>query len=72
MTPQAEGFDTERTVAGVEERLAARLPEAPRDVIHDEAVVAVGRYADAPVQDFVEIIAERDARAAVEETLDEG
>lgn len=71
MTQRAEGFDTEQTIAGVEERVAARFPEAAPEVIHDEAVVAVGRYADAPVKDFVEIIAERDARSAVEESIGE-
>lgn len=71
MTQRAEGFDKEQTIAGVEERVAARFPEAAPDVIHDEAVVAVNRYADAPVKDFVEIIAERDARTAVEESIGE-
>jgi hypothetical protein len=70
MTQHAEGFDKDETIAGVERRVAARFPDAEADVVHDEAVVAVDRYADAPVKDFVEIIAERDARAAVEEALD--
>lgn len=69
MTQRAEGFDKAETIAGVEQRVAARFPEAEPAVVHDEAVVAVDRYADAPVKDFVEIIAEREARAAVEETL---
>ncbi|WP_314453814.1 three-helix bundle dimerization domain-containing protein [uncultured Microbacterium sp.] len=72
MTQRTDGFDKDQTVAGVEERVAARFPGASPDVVHGEAVVAVDRYADAPVKDFVEIIAERDARAAVEETLDQG
>ena len=69
MTKRSEGFDTDETVAEVEERVQARFPDAQPEVVHDEAVVAVDRYADAPVKDFVEIIAEREARAAVEESL---
>jgi len=69
VTKRSEGFDTDETVAEVEERVQARFPDAQPEVVHDEAVVAVDRYADAPVKDFVEIIAEREARAAVEESL---
>jgi len=71
MTKGSEGFDKDETIAEVEERVQARFPAAPSDVIHDEAVAAVDKYADAPVKDFVEIIAERDARTAVENSLDE-
>ncbi|MFJ4037419.1 three-helix bundle dimerization domain-containing protein [Microbacterium sp. NPDC090007] len=71
MTSRNEEFDKDETVAGVEERVQARFPTAPHEVVHDEAVAAVDKYADAPVKDFVEIIAERDARAAVAEVLDE-
>jgi hypothetical protein len=71
MTTRDQDFDKDETVAEVEERVQARFPAAPDEVVHDEAVAAVDRYADAPVKDFIEIIAERDARAAVAETLDE-
>ena len=54
----------------MEERVQARFPTAPHEIIHDEAVAAVDKYADAPVKDFVEIIAERDARTAVGNALD--
>lgn len=69
MTQRNEGFDKDETIADVEERVHDRLPQAPEQVVHDEAVAAVEKYADAPVKDFVDIIAEREARAAVEETL---
>lgn len=62
--------DKDETVAEVEERVQARFPAAPDEVVHDEAAAAVDKYADAPVKDFIEIIAERDARAAVAGTLD--
>lgn len=70
MTRNDEDFDKAETVAEVEERVQARFPAAPDAVVHDEAVAAVDKYADAPVKDFIEIIAERDARAAVAEALD--
>ncbi len=69
MTNRSDGFDKDETIAGVEERVQARFPEAEPDVVHEEAVVAVDKYADAPVKDFVDIIAEREARAAVEDSL---
>ncbi len=69
MTQRSEGFDKDETIADVEERVQVRFPDAPAEVVHDEAVAAVDKYADAPVKDFVDIIAERDARAAVEDTL---
>lgn len=71
MTTRNEGFDKDETIAGVEERVQARFPDAEPGVVHEEAVVAVDKYADAPVKDFVDIIAEREARAAVEESLSE-
>ncbi len=71
MTHRTEDFDKDDTVAGVEERVSARFPEATTDLVHEEAVAAVDRYADAPVKDFIEIIAERDARAAVESRVDD-
>lgn len=70
MTTGDQDFDKDETVAEVEERVQARFPAAPDEVVHDEAVAAVDKYADAPVKDFIEIIAERDARAAVAETID--
>lgn len=69
MTERGEGFDKDQTITGVEERLHARFPDAEPGVVHEEAVIAVDKYADAPVKDFVDIIAERDARAAVEDSL---
>ncbi|WP_298871272.1 three-helix bundle dimerization domain-containing protein [uncultured Microbacterium sp.] len=69
MTQRSEGFDKDETIADVEERVQVRFPDAPAEVVHDEAVAAVDKYADAPVKDFVDIIAERDARAAVEDAL---
>lgn len=69
MTKRNENFDKDETVAGVEERVQARFPDAQPEVVHEEAVVAVDKYAEAPVKDFVDIIAEREARAAVEESL---
>ncbi|SDO47222.1 hypothetical protein SAMN04487848_1056 [Microbacterium sp. ru370.1] len=69
MTKQRDGFDKDETIAGVEERVQARFPAAPHEIVHDEAVAAVDKYADAPVKDFVDIIAERDARAAVEDAI---
>ncbi len=39
--------------------------------MHEEAVAAVEHYADAPVKDFVDIIAEREAAARVDEALSE-
>ena len=69
MTERGEGFDKDQTITGVEERLQARFPDAEPGVVYEEAVIAVDKYADAPVKDFVDIIAERDARAAVEESL---
>ncbi|CAN3701065.1 MULTISPECIES: three-helix bundle dimerization domain-containing protein [unclassified Microbacterium] len=69
MTQRSEGFDKDATVSGVEERLHDRFPEAEPDVVHHEAVVAVEKFADAPVKDFVDIIAEREARARVEQEL---
>lgn len=69
MTQRQDGFDKAETIAGVEERVQDRFPDAPHEVVHDEAVAAVDRYADAPVKDFVDIIAEREARAAVEDAL---
>jgi hypothetical protein len=71
MATRNDGFDKDETIAGVEERVQARFPDAEPRVVHDEAVVAVDKYADAPVKDFVDIIAEREARAAVEESLSE-
>lgn len=70
MTTRDHDFDKDETVAEVEERVQARFPAAPDEVVHDEAAAAVDKYADAPVKDFIEIIAERDARAAVAGTLD--
>ena len=70
MTRNDEDFDRAETVAEVEERVQARFPAAPDEIVHDEAVAAVDKYAEAPVKDFIEIIAERDARAAVAETLE--
>ena len=70
MTTGDQDFDKDETVAEVEERVQARFPAAPDEVVHDEAAAAVDKYADAPVKDFIEIIAERDARAAVAGTLD--
>lgn len=69
MTKRTDGFDKDDTIAGVEERVQVRLPDAPQEIVHDEAVAAVDKYADAPVKDFVDIIAERDARAAVEDAI---
>ncbi|WP_150952942.1 three-helix bundle dimerization domain-containing protein [Microbacterium testaceum] len=69
MTKRDEGFDKDETIAGVEERVKARFPEAAPEMVHEEAVVAVDKYADAPVKDFVDIIAEREARAAVADSL---
>ncbi len=69
MTQRQDGFDKAETIAGVEERVQDRFPDAPHEVVHDEAVAAVDRYADAPVKDFVDIIAEREARVAVEDAL---
>lgn len=60
-------FDPEATIADVEERVQDRFPDAEPALVHEEAVAAVEHYADAPVTDFVEIIAEREARARVEE-----
>lgn len=69
MTKRNESFDKDETVAGVEERVQTRFPDAQPEVVHEEAVVAVDKYAEAPVKDFVDIIAEREAREAVEESL---
>lgn len=69
MTHRNDAFDKDETIADVEDRISSRLPEAPAEIVHEEAVVAVEKYADAPVKDFVDIIAEREARAAVEESL---
>ena len=66
MTKRSEGFDKDETIAGVEERVKARYPDVEPTVVHDEAVAAVEKFADAPVKDFVDIIAEREARARVE------
>lgn len=71
MTERSDGFDADETIADIEARVTARYPDADPDIVHDEATDAVDRYADAPVKDFVEIIAEREARAAVEQQLPE-
>ncbi|MEX0152231.1 three-helix bundle dimerization domain-containing protein [Microbacterium sp. LMI1-1-1.1] len=71
MTQRTEGFDKDETIAGVEERVKARFPDAEPAVVHDEAVAAVEKFADAPVKDFVDIIAEREARARVEDATTE-
>ncbi|MFF0911602.1 three-helix bundle dimerization domain-containing protein [Microbacterium enclense] len=71
MTQRTEGFDKDETIAGVEERVQARFPDAEKSVVHDEAVAAVEKFADAPVKDFVDIIAEREARARVEDATTE-
>ena len=71
MTQRTEGFDKDETIAGVEDRVRARFPDAEKAVVHDEAVAAVEKFADAPVKDFVDIIAEREARARVEDATTE-
>ncbi|MBM3715294.1 MAG: hypothetical protein FJW64_06070 [Actinobacteria bacterium] len=71
MTQRTEGFDKDETIAGVEDRVRARFPDAEKAVVHDEAVAAVEKFADAPVKDFVDIIAEREARAHVEDVTTE-
>ncbi len=67
MTQRHEGFDKAETISGVEERVQARFPDVQPEIVHDEAVAAVEKFADAPVKDFVDIIAEREARARVED-----
>ncbi len=66
-----EEFDPEQTVAEIENRVQDRFPDAEPALVHEEAVAAVDQYADAPVKDFVDIIAEREARARVDEALSE-
>lgn len=64
-----DDVDPERVIADVEKRVQDRFPEAEPALVHEEAVAAVEHYADAPVKDFVDIIAEREARARVAEEL---
>lgn len=66
-----QDFDPEQIVADVEQRVQERFPEAEPALVHEEAVAAVEHYADAPVKDFVDVIAEREARARVDEALSE-
>jgi len=63
---RAHALDKDDTIHGVEERVKARFPDADDALVHDEAVAAVEKFADAPVKDFVDIIAEREARARVQ------
>lgn len=67
----SEDFDPEQIVADVEKRVQDRFPQAEPALVHEEAVTAVEQYADAPVKDFVDVIAEREARARVDEALTE-
>lgn len=69
MTTRGESFDKDATISEIEDRVQTRFPEAPPEVVHDEAVAAVEKFADAPVKDFVDIIAEREARAAIADDL---
>ena len=64
-----EEFDPEKSVAGVEDRVRETFPDAEPELVHEEAVAAVEHYADAPVKDFIDTIAEREARARVDEAL---
>lgn len=66
-----EEFDPDQTVADIEARVQDRFPEAEPALVHEEAVAAVAHYVDAPVKDFVDIIAERETRARVGEALSE-
>lgn len=66
-----DDFDPEATASAIEERVQERFPDAEPALVHDEAVAAVEHYADAPVKDFVDIIAEREAAARVDEALSE-
>lgn len=69
MSTRGDGFDADETIADVEARVQTRYPDADPDMVHDEVAEAVETYADAPVKDFVDIIAERRARTAVEQSL---
>ena len=66
-----DDFDPDQTVADIEKRVQERFPDAEPELVHREAVAAVDEYADAPVKDFIDILAEREARAHVDEAVAE-
>lgn len=70
MTQRGDAFDKDDIITDVEQRVKARFPEAEPGLVHDEAVAAVDKFADAPVKDFIDILAEREAREHVSETVD--
>lgn len=67
MTHSTREFDADKTVETVTEHLRERFPDVDPQVIEQEAAEATKHFADKPITDFADVLAEREAQAHLAE-----
>ncbi|PWD49938.1 hypothetical protein C8046_03820 [Serinibacter arcticus] len=63
MTHSTRDFDFDRTVHTVVNHLVETFPDADPAELEREATEATAHFADKPITDFADVLAEREARA---------